>query len=233
MTIHLKRSNCDQRIIIEEYYAMNDLNFSGKQPRMARKLCKQLKKQVSREPISEWFNWKSSAVIAGYASSKIRFSFAKAVYVYPQDDGWTADVEFQRGRKRTIIGAPDSMPLKTRTQAIRLAKTVLQIAREFEQKRGKARGYAKIIRPFDLCGHMIEPLTRLPAIERGSDDDDRETAEGLIAMIQAIFYNDFEGNIDCALKDPAIVIGICILNQLGYFHVPADPEREREKATIH
>jgi hypothetical protein len=71
-----------------------------------------LQKEIRREPVSKWFNWKSSAVIAGYASSEIRFSFAKAVYVYPQDDGWTAEVEFQRGKNAPSSEHPTVCRLK-------------------------------------------------------------------------------------------------------------------------
>lgn len=193
--------------------------FSAKQHKEAKALCKQLKKHIKREPIGE------PDVRLEYESTEIRFSLANAVYIYSQDDGWATDVVFERGKERIIVQTPNHGLLKTRDEAIQQAKAVLRLARTLETKHGLARTAANLIRLFDLCGHTFE----LP----NGDDSTQEAVEELISTAQDIFYDDCEGDITRALENPLMLFAISALRVAGMSEVPADPQRERQRATIH
>ena len=124
--------------------------FSNKQHKAAKALCRKLKKETKREPTGK------PDVVLEQKSAEVRFSLAKAVYVYPQDDGWATDVVFERGNDRTIAQTPDDALFKTRGEAIKQAKAVLRMARRLEHRDGTARSAENLNRSFELCGHSIE-----------------------------------------------------------------------------
>lgn len=197
--------------------------FSSKQHRKARAICKRLKVEIEREPIRE------HSPVIGYGPSDLRFSLAKSVYIYSQDDGWATDVVFERGKERTISQTPDDALFNTQDEAIQRAKDVLHMARTLERQHGTARTVEHLVRPFDLCGYSIE----LPAPEGNGDDDEiaHETVENLITGAQDIFYDECKGDIARALEHPAMIYAISALSVIGCFRIPADPEGERERAT--